>query len=83
MAMFPEVCFWELSYVNVPAVNLKSHSMKNVANHALLLRIIFRTNTTRTYYMYQLLDMTNPSKLLCIKIQDIAAETCACYVLHR
>ena len=30
MATFPEVCFWELSYVNVPTVNLQSHSM-NVA----------------------------------------------------
>ena len=58
MAMFPEVCFWELSYVNVPTVNLKSYSM-NFANRTLLRRIIFRTNITRTYYMYQLLDMTN------------------------
>ena len=58
MAMFPEVCFWELSHVNVPTVNLKSYSM-NVANRTLLRRIIFRTNITRTYYMYQLLDMTN------------------------
>ena len=58
MAMFPEVCFWELSYVNVPPVNLKSYSM-NVANRTLLRRIIFRTNITRTYYMCQLLDMTN------------------------
>ena len=56
--MFPEVCFWELSYVNVPAVKLKSYSM-NVANHTLLRRIFFRTNITRTYYMYQLLDTTN------------------------
>ena len=30
MATFLEVCFWELSYVNVPTVNLKSYSM-NVA----------------------------------------------------
>ena len=56
--MFPEVCFRELSYVNVPAVNLKLHSM-NVANHTLLRRIIFRTNITRTYYMYQLLGVIN------------------------
>ena len=27
MAMFRELCFWELSYVNVPTVNLKSYSM--------------------------------------------------------
>ena len=81
MAMFPEVCFWELSYVNVPAVNLKSHCM-NVANRTLLRRIIFRTNITRTYYMYQLLDMTNQQAAV-HHVQDIAAETCACYVLHR
>ena len=30
MATFPEVCFLELSYVNVPTVNLKPYSM-NVA----------------------------------------------------
>ena len=58
MATFPEVCFWELSYVNVPTVNLKSYSM-NFANRTLLRRIIFRTNIAWTYYMYQLLDMTN------------------------
>ena len=56
--MFPEFCFWELSYVIVPAVNLKSYSM-NVANHTLMRRIIFRANITRTYYMYQLLGMTS------------------------
>ena len=58
IAMFPDICFWELSYVNVPAVNLKSYSM-NVANRTLLRLIFFRTNITRTYYMYRLLDMTN------------------------
>ena len=58
MAMFPKVFFWELNYVNVPVVNLKSYSM-NVANHTLLRHIIFRTNITRAYYMYQLLDVTS------------------------
>ena len=60
MAMSPEVGFWELSYVNVPTVNLKSCSV-NVAPGTLCRRIFhfFRTNITRTYYMYQLLDMTN------------------------
>ena len=58
MATFPGVFFWELSCVNVPAVNRKSYSM-NAANRTSLRRIIFRTNITRTYYMYQLLDMTN------------------------
>ena len=59
MAMFPEVCFWELSYVNVPTVNLKSCSM-NVAPGTLFRRIFFfRAKITRTYYMYQLLDMIN------------------------
>ena len=56
--MFPAIFFWELSYVNVPTASLKSYSM-NVANRTLLRRIIFRTNITRTYYLYQLLDMTN------------------------
>ena len=51
MALFPEVCFWELGYVNALIVNLKSYSM-NVATRcdfpphlfdgtALLVRTIF------------------------------------------
>ena len=58
--MFPEVCFWELSYVNVRAVNLKSYSM-NVASPYVIAPHCFSYyhNITRTYYMYQLLEMTN------------------------
>ena len=33
MATFPEACFWELSYVNVPTVNLKSYSMNFATGH--------------------------------------------------
>ena len=44
LAMFPEDCFWELSYVNVPTVNLKSCSM-NVSPGTLFRRIF-------SYYHY-------------------------------
>ena len=80
MATFPEVCFWELSYVNVPAVDLKSYSM-NVANRTLLRRIFFCTNitgvrTTCTGF----LDMTSQQAAVhhAPKTVSVAAETCAC-----
>ena len=45
MATFPDVCLWDLSYVNVPTVNLKAHSM-NIAIRTLFRPIMFRTNYT-------------------------------------
>ena len=63
MATFPEVCFWELSYVNVPTVvNLKSYSM-NVATRYVLPPHLFDYTAL---LVRQLLDMTNHDKLLCI-----------------
>ena len=67
LATFPEVCFWELSYVNVPTVNLKSYLM-NVANRTLLRRTIFRISYTallvRTTCTSLWISLT--MKLLCI-----------------
>ena len=80
--MFPEVCFRELSYVNVPAVNLKSYST-NVANHTLLRRSIFRTNITRTYYTYQLLGVTNQQAAVHHVSKILLLRLFACFVLHR
>ena len=48
MATFLDVFFWELSYVNVPTISLKSYSM-NVANRTLLRRIIFVLIFGRTH----------------------------------
>ena len=54
----------------------------------MLLRVLyfaalFRTNITRTFYMYQLLDITNQQAAGPPCIQDLAAETCVWYELHR
>ena len=58
MATFPEVCLWELSYVNVPTVNIEPRSM-NAAIRTLFRRIILLHRIARTHYMYQLLNMIN------------------------
>ena len=78
MATFPEVCFWELSYVNVPTVNLKSYSM-NAANHTHYSYKLHRI--AHTCYMYQPLDMINQqtavhhvSKILLLRL--VLATSC-------
>ena len=71
METLAEACLWELSYVNVQTVDLKSYSMK------VSIRTLFRRIMSRTNYiaLYQPLGMTNQqtavhhkSKLLLLRL---------------
>ena len=76
MATFLEVCFWELSYVNVPTVNLESYSM-NVATRYVVpphlldgTALLVRTINIHTRYVFPPHLFDDTALLVC--------TTCTC-----